>query len=389
MKSKFWINLFLCFFLLMITFSYSFSQEEDKVGDRDIKGAKQALLFGKQEFRNGNYDKAYELFSKAIQMDPEMVDAYYERARAANGAKKLENDIKRYEREIKMMKKGEDYHTRFGLGCSYLVKSENFEGVKEQAREELSQVLILDKDGPFAEKAKELAKDYELDLEKPPFNIMDYWWVLVVVAVIFLILIIAVIAMFMKSAPKFTGLVMITGPQGQILFNSKLEALPKRDKTCVKIGSNMNNDIILSEGNISALHAKLVPVKHNKKDRVRILSEGQSRITREAEGKSEQVYEDILWDQDIFKLDNYTLTYSNPVTGPRPLGDMTGGGMAMPSLPGMPGSMPGMGMSPPSSGFGLVPPPPKKVDLPGAPPPPAGDGLTPPSSGGSDDGFSF
>ena len=302
-------------------------------------------------------------------------------------------DIKVYEREIKMLKKGEDYHTRFGLGCCYLVKSENLEGIKEQAREELSQVLILDKDGPFAEKAKELAEEYGISLEKPPFNIMDYLWIIIAVAAVILIVIIILIVMMFKSAPKFAGVVMITSPQGQILFNSKLEALPKKDKSCVKIGSDMGNDIILSEGNISSLHARLIPIKHNKKDMVRIMSEAQSKITRESGGKGEQVYEDILWDQDTFKIDNYTLTYSNPVTGPRPVSDMMGGGMGLPTPPamgGLPtppamGGLPTPGMKGPAPGMGLVPPPPKKS----GPPAGGGDIPGPPPTASSDDGFSF
>lgn len=393
MKNKIFIFLILFIVVTALINTNCFSQEEEKTVI-DEKGSKQAFIFGKQEYNNQNYERAKGFFCEAINLNPENVEAYYYRALAAGKSGTLDKDISFYKQQMVMMNKKEDYHTRFGLGCSYLVKSETFEGVKKDAQEELNQVLALDKGGPFDQKARELAKQYGINLENPPFNIMEHTWIFFVLGGVVLSGIIIIAVLVMKGAAQYTGIVIITSPQGQMMLNGKLLTLPKKDKNSIKIGSANIADIRLTEGNIVEFHAELIPIKFNKKDRIRIRSLGMGKITKESGGKSEQVHEDLLWDNDIFKIGDYTLNYSNPVVGPRPDGGMMGGGMMAPGMELAPPPLPGPGLPKPFSpgtGGGL-PTPPSNLPFPGQSPPPpgstgGGSSIPPPPAG--DDGFSF
>jgi hypothetical protein len=384
MKKIFYIILLLFIFSLILLPS---AAQEDDGNKINVTGSKQAFVFGKQKYNNKEYETAKELFSKAITMDPNNVEAYYYRALSANMAGSLQGDVNFYTIRSKTNK--EDYKSIFGLACCHLAQSETFEGKKKDAKDELNRVLSLDKEGSFGQRARELAEQYKIQLSEPPFNIMEHKWIFGVIGAVILLIIIIIAVMFMKSAPKFFGTIIITNPQGQIMLNNKLDTLPKRDKKRVKIGSGNMNDIILSGGNVTPIHAELIPIKFNNKDRIRIIPMQMSKVTRETGGKSEQIFEDLLWDNDSYKIGDYKLEYSNPALGSRP-------------DTGLIGASPGMLPAPPSKSSFAPPsvsspsPPPVSAPSPFPPvsspsPPPAGGGTNlpspPPSS--SDDGFSF
>ncbi|MEQ8173238.1 MAG: hypothetical protein ABRQ38_30415, partial [Candidatus Eremiobacterota bacterium] len=151
-------------------------------------------------------------------------------------------------------------------------------------------------------------------------------------------------------------------------------------------GSGNMNDIILSEGNVTPFHAELIPIKFNNKDRIRIIPVQMSKITRETGGKSEQIYEDLLWDNDSYKIGDYKLEYSNPALGTRPESGI-GASAPPPAIPSKapsapsvlstPSPVPAISSSPPSSPPPVPPPPSEGTNLPSPPP------------SSSDDGFSF
>ena len=381
MKKIFYITILLFLFSLLP----SFAQEDD--GNKiDVTGSKQAFVFGKQKYNNKEYETAKELFSKSITMDPNNVNAYYYRALAANMAGSLQGDVNFYTIRTKTNK--DDFRSIFGLACCHLAQSETFEGKKKDAKEELNRVLSLDKSGIFGQRARELAEEYKIQLSEPPFNIMEHKWIFGVAGAVLLLIIIVIAVMFMKSAPKFFGTIIVTNLQGQIMLNNKLDTLPKKDKKRLKIGSGNMNDIILSDGNVAPFHAELIPIKFNNKDRIRIIPVQMAKITRETGGNSEQIYEDLLWDNDSYKIGDYKLEYSNPALGTRPDSGI-GASAVMPSIPSRasfapsvlsaPSPIPAVSSPPPSS-----PPP----TLPAAPP--AGEtNLPSPPPSSSDDGFSF
>lgn len=129
----------------------------------DVTGSQKAFVFGEQIYNRKNYSTAKELFSKAITMDPNNIEAYYYRALSANMDGSLQGDINYY--IIKSKANREDYRIHFGLACCYLAQSETFEEKKKDAREELEKVMDFDKNGPFAKKARWLAKKYEINFD--------------------------------------------------------------------------------------------------------------------------------------------------------------------------------------------------------------------------------
>ena len=379
MRKIFYIAILLFIFSLLPSVA-----QEDGGNTVNVPGSKQAFVFGKQKYNNKEYETAKELFSKAVTMDPNNVEAYYYRALAANMAGSLQGDVNFYTIRSKTNK--DDYKSIFGLACCHLAQSETFEGKKKDAKDELNRVLSLDKSGIFGQRARELAEEYKIQLSEPPFNIMEHKWIFGVIGAFILLIIIVIAVMFMKSAPKFFGTVIITNPQGQIMLNNKLDTLPKKDKKRLKIGSGNMNDIILSDGNVTPFHAELIPIKFNNKDRIRIIPVQMSKITRETGGKSEQIYEDLLWDNDSYKIGDYKLEYSNPALGTRPDSGI-GASAPVPSIPSKPSFAPSV-LSAPSPIPAISSPPPSSPS-PVPPPPAGGTNLPSPPPSSSEDGFSF
>ncbi len=367
------LSLILYLIILSLTLLVCVAQEGEN--EIDIKGSRQAFIFGKQHYNTGKYADAKELFSKAINMDLNNVEAYYYRALSANKDGTLQKDISFYTLRLNTNK--DDYRIHFGLACSYLILSETFEGKKEDARKELNNVIALDKNGPFRNKAVELAEQYKIKLTTPPFNIMDHKWIFAVIGGIVLLLIIILATIIRKSVATFSGSIIITNPQGQIMLNNKLDSLPKKDKKRLTIGSGNFNDIILAGGNVENVHAELIPIKFNKKDRIRIIPLQMSKISRETGDKTEQVYEDLLWDNDTYKIGDYKLNYSNPLIGPRPSGSIMGAGdIAFPT------PVPKSNILPSPSVATTSPVPPSQTGS-------GGTTLPSPPPSSSEDGFSF